>query len=221
MVIMIQNDIYAQLFPDETFFPIGIDEHIFIELHLLMPLISITIVSKILVPSMGKSRLVCGFQRTPETLSTSANLDCIGKYTIHIATVETIDLFEEIEIVEKSSIVEDIVGAFDSRDRVEWESDVLIDGEGDVEDSDREEHPVDKWYREDISYMPPIFRNDIGIERSLFGLILFSKYFEKDDSLSLEIESILRSETIIFSAQFMIQCFDLGEDIADSVSHRG
>jgi hypothetical protein len=78
-------------------------------LHLLMPLIWISVISEVPIPSVSKSRLVSRLERTPIPLSTSTDLDRIGKYSIHIATIEAVDLFEEIEVVEESAIIGDIL----------------------------------------------------------------------------------------------------------------
>lgn len=153
-----KNGVERFLF-DQNLVAISIDEHLLIIDHLLTPIIGITIVSKILVPSVCEPGFLSRLERTPETFCPRTHLNRIRKYSVHIATVETIDLLEDIEIVEESSIIHDEVRPANERNGIEWESDTLIDREGYIEKYGWNDHPVDEWNREDITNMSPIPRN--------------------------------------------------------------
>jgi hypothetical protein len=150
-------------------------------LHLLMPLIWISIVREVTIPSMSKSRLVSGLEWTPVPLSASSDLDRIGKYSIHIATVETVDLFQEIEIVEEPAIIGDVLWSSDMRYPIERKCDQLVDTQTDIEKNRRDDDTIDKWDRENIADMDPLGRNEVLVERSFFGLVLLREHLEEYD----------------------------------------
>jgi hypothetical protein len=150
-------------------------------LHLLVPLIWISIVSEVTIPSMSKSGFMSWLEWTPISLSTSTDLDRIGKHSIYIAAVEAVDLLQEIEIVEESAIIGDELWSSHMRDPIEWKCNKLIDTEADIEKYGRDDDPIDKWNREDIANMDPLGRDEILVEWSFFGFILLSEHLEKYD----------------------------------------
>lgn len=52
------------------------------------------------------------------------------------------------------------------------------------------------------------------------SFVSFSELFQKDNLSFLELESIFFREKLIFFSEFIVEAFDLGEDIADSVFHK-
>lgn len=207
---------FGMLFCYEASVTIGILECFGIVIEFLIPFFRITIISKILVPTMRESWLVSGLEWTPIAFCTSTYLDGICKESIHIATVETISFLHEIEIVEESSLIYKILTALHIGDTIECECCILIYRECDIEDNRRNNHPIDKRNREEVSdirwyHIPPT--------RELHGLVLFLELLEKYYFFLLKVKSILLRETIVLFSEFSIEGLDFCEDIADSVFH--
>jgi hypothetical protein len=51
------------------------------------------------------------------------------------------------------------------------------------------------------------------------SLVSFSELLQENNLFFLELESIFCRESIIFFPEFIVEGFDFGEDIADSVFH--
>ena len=101
--------------------------------ELLVPLFWIAIVGEFLVPTMCELWLVCCLDRAPVPLGTPSDLDRIRKKSVHIATVEALELVLDIEILQEASLIRDIVSTLDSWDPIEWERAGLIDRDTDVQ----------------------------------------------------------------------------------------
>lgn len=147
----------------KTFISIGIYEHILIIFHFLMPFVRITIISKIMIPSMCKTRLWGWFEWTPKTFCSCTNLNRIGKYTINITAIETIYLFKEIQIIEKSSVIVDILRPFYKRNPIQSKCNSLEYGNRNIKKQNWNNYSINKWYWKNIADMSPFWRNKISI----------------------------------------------------------
>ena len=72
--------------------------------------------------------------RAPVPLSAGSDLDRICKKSIYIATVETLEFVLQIEILQESSLVRDIISSLDLWYPIEWECAGLIDCDTQVEE---------------------------------------------------------------------------------------
>lgn len=185
--------------------------------ELLVPLFWITIVGEFFVPTMGRSWLVSCLDRAPVPLGTSSDLDRIRKKSVHIATVETLELVLDIEILEEASLVGDVVSPVYLGDAIEWEGAQLIDRDTYIEEYRRDDHSEDERHRDQLS---DVHGCDSSPEQwGSICRVLLLEGFEEPYPILLERKTILARKSIIFFSQLIIEGFDLGEDIADSVFH--
>lgn len=78
---------------------------------------------------MRKLRLVSCLEGTPVSLCPCTYLNCISKKSIHITTIETIDLLYYVEIIEESTFVYKIFFATYTRYAIEPKDDMLVYGQ--------------------------------------------------------------------------------------------
>ncbi len=71
--------------------------------------------------------------RTPELLGSSGNLSPIGNYTIAVAAVDTIQLFDCVQVAQKMAVYRKVVGAFHQGYTVHPKTEVLIQREAQVQ----------------------------------------------------------------------------------------
>ncbi len=63
----------------------------------------------------------------PVSFGTSPNFDRISGETIEITAVETIYFLDNIEIIEKSSLIDKIIPSSHNGDMIEWKTNPLVD----------------------------------------------------------------------------------------------
>ena len=96
---------------------------------------------------MRELRLVSSLERTPVSLSASPNLDRIRKKSVHIATVETVELLDDIEVVEESTLIDKKILARYARYLIEPEYDMLVHSQAHIQKYRRNNSAIDKWHR--------------------------------------------------------------------------
>jgi hypothetical protein len=155
--------------------------------------------------------------RAPVSLGAGSDLDRIGKKPIYIATVETLELVLDIEILQKSSLIRDIVSSNYLRDPIEWERAGLIDRDTQIQEYSRNYHTQDKRHRYNLS---DIHRGDLPKDEwSSIGGVLLLERLEKTYPILLKRKTVLARKSVILLSEVIVEGFDLGEDIADSVFH--
>lgn len=65
------------------------------------------------------------------------------------------------------------------RDAIERKGNKLVDTEADIEENRRDDDPIDKRNRENISNMNPLGRDEILVEWSFFGLVILGEHLEE------------------------------------------
>lgn len=118
----------------------------------LHPLFRVSVIGEIVVPAVRKLRMACRLERAPVPFGACAYLHSIGKKPIDIAAVETIDLLEPVEVIQKPSFVDKMIAPSDPRDAIERESRILVYGQEDIEHESRDNHHIDKWSSDDVPY---------------------------------------------------------------------
>ena len=192
-------------------------KHWDINLGFFLPFFRTPIVSKVLVPTMRKPRLVRCLDWTPIPLCSSAYLYCICKQSIHITTIEAVNFLNDIEIIEKSTLIDKVLRALHTRYSIEWKCCPLIDRDTYIKNNSRNKHSINKWNWEEMSqicwhHIPPSWESEL--------LISLAKLLKKYDPLFCERKTVFLSESIIFLTKLRIERLDLWENILDSWFHR-
>ena len=166
---------------------------------------------------MGEFRLIRSLYRAPIALCASGYLDRVGKESIDVATVEALEFLLEIEIVEKSSIIDDIIRAYYSRYTIESECDRLIESDTDIEKYNWYDHREDEWHRNKLS---DICTSKRSPEWEFETFISLFEFREKYHFLLIEGKTILLKESSIFYMKIMIERFYLEEDLLYGRFHK-
>lgn len=109
------------------------------------PFFRVTVVSKVPVPPMICPWFACGLDGAPIALGPGADFHGVGEQSIDIGAIETMNLLNEIQVVEKSAVIDDIVLSFHRGYPIEGEGGVLIDADAYIQNDCRDNHHVDEW----------------------------------------------------------------------------
>lgn len=184
----------------------------FVIIELVFPILGVSVVCEVFVPHVGKNIFIIGsFYRTPVPFGSSGDFHRIGKETVYIATVETVNFLDDIEIIQKPSIIGDKITSFYFWYAIEWKGYVMIDGDKDIQDNRRDDHGVNKGKREK---MTDIFGDGVSPCRNTKGFVSFANFFEKYDFLFSYKKSIFFGETSLFFSERFIELVDFFENIS-------
>ena len=124
--------VLVALFRKKTFIAIGILKYFSSCREFFIPVFWTSVISKVLIPTMRKFRLVCCLYRTPIPLSSRSNFDRISSKPIKITTIEAVNFLDDIQVIEKSTLIEKIILSFDDWNMVKRETYPLIEGNNEV-----------------------------------------------------------------------------------------
>ena len=208
--------VLVALFRKKTFIAIGILKYFSSCRELFIPVFWTSVISKVLIPTMRKFRLVCCLYRTPIPLSSRSNFDRISSKPIKITTIEAVNFLDDIQVIEKSTLIEKIIFSFDDWNMVKRETYPLIEGNNEVKKKRKRKDAINKRNREK---MPNIRWNNVFPSWELKSTISFSKFIKKNDLSFLEFKTIFFCESIIFSSEFDIEFLDFFQYFSDRCVH--
>lgn len=172
----------------------------FIWVKYLFKCFRITIISKILFPFMSAFFSTSSFYRTPIFFCSSSDLYCVGKKSVHIWTVQTVNHLHHIEIFQIFSIKVYVLRSYYQWYTIESHSSLLVEKKTDIKKNTGNNHPIYKRKRYEMSYT---FRNDIFSQWSLKLLLVESGFLRKYNFPFFKWEIIFFSEYFIFFEEFL------------------
>jgi hypothetical protein len=92
---------------------------------------------------MGVQRTLRTFDRTPEPFRTRGDLPGIGDGPVGITTVDAIELLDRVQLRQMIAVDHEIVSTAQPRNAVNAETQILIQGDRQIENNQRDDHTVD------------------------------------------------------------------------------